>query len=67
MDFGRDSEIQMAPKIKFFRGLEGVFFEVSFSIVFGVFSSCFFDARTLKNRAPVEARAKFLQNRVSGV
>ena len=67
MDFGRDSEIQMAPKIKFFRGLEGVFFEVSFSIVFGVFSSCFFDARTLKYRAPVEARAKFLQNCVSGV
>ena len=57
----------MASQIKFFRGLEGVFFEVSFSIVFGVFSSCFFDARTLKNRAPVEARAKFLQNRVSGV
>ena len=53
----------MAPKIEFFTVLEGVFFEASFWRVFSMFFYCLFDVRTLKNRAPVEARAQFLQNR----
>ena len=30
MYFGEVSEAKMAPQIEFFRGLEGVYFEVSF-------------------------------------
>ena len=39
-------------------GEKNVVFLVVFCVIFGVFSN----ARNLKNRAPVEARAQFLQN-----
>ena len=47
----------MGPKIDFYSVLEGVFLVSSFWMVFGLIFDVFFDARILKNRAPVEARA----------
>ena len=56
MVFGGQNDSQN----RFFAFLWGCFFAPSFYTDFLLISGVFFDARNLKNRVPVEARAQFL-------
>ena len=53
----------MDPKIDFWKAFWLAFLGASFLIDFVLILLVFFNARNLKNHAPVEAGAQFLQNR----
>ena len=63
-DFEGVLEAKLAPKIDFWTAFWDVFLAPSFWSVFFLIFDVFFDARILKNHAPVEAGARFLHNRV---